>query len=204
MVIRKISQKKEELKDFQSKITEKLNSFANNSKKIIEQNGEGKLVYAGGDDILAFLNLNYLFAVIKNLRFKFPEFEKLGFELNEIDIKSTASCGIVIAHYKAPLSEVLKWTRIMEKEAKSIDNQKDAFAITVLKHSGDICSAKFHWNYEVTNDTFQNSIKIIEYLIKTLENGNFSPAFIKILILNSKNCLIKKKHIEKYPFLEQN
>lgn len=57
-------------------MTELLGEYANDVKEIIGDK-KGKLVYAGGDDILAFVNLSYLFDVLKCFRERFPKFEKI-------------------------------------------------------------------------------------------------------------------------------
>lgn len=163
-----------DLLDFHGKLTELLGTYSDNVEKSIIKSPRGKLVYAGGDDVLAFINLNHLFPVLNELREKFPEFEKI---VSVKDNKtSTASCGICIAHYKTPLSEALNWSRKMEKEAKAIDDnkedkstekEKDAFAIAVLKRSGEINKAVFKWNYKDVRAA--KDIKTIDILIDLIK-----------------------------------
>jgi len=161
------------LKEFHQGVSEKLGKYADEVNKIINKSN-GQCVYAGGDDVMAFLNLESLFCVLKKLREKFPKFENLGFKTND---KSSASAGIVVAHYKTPLSEVLKWARKMEKEAKEKGN-RDAFGIAVLKHSGEINKTVYKWKIK---DKW--TVDIMQSLILELkddENG-FSNKFIKVL-----------------------
>lgn len=175
---------KSELERFHSYLTKKLGRYANEVKNIVdsEVNPKGKLVYSGGDDVLAFINLNYLLPVMKELRKNFPAFEE--FSYIKQGKKSSASCGVCIAHYKTPLQEVLSWARKMEHEAKSIDgnNEKDAFAIAVLKRSGEIHKTVFKWKY----GTF-DTIEVLEELINLLRSPNssgnpsFSDSFVKKL-----------------------
>jgi len=161
------------LEDFHKKLTEQLGTFSKVVDGIVKK-PKGKLVYAGGDDVLAFVNLNHLLPVMRELREKFPKFEEIPHVHNQT---SSASCGVCIAHYKTPLSEALKWARMMEKEAKSIDGKKDAFAIAVLKRSGEIRKTVFKWKY---NDA--NTAEILGKLIQSLkEEGGFSNTFIKNL-----------------------
>ncbi|GBE54810.1 CRISPR-associated protein [archaeon BMS3Bbin15] len=167
------------LEDFHKKLTEQLGSFAQSVKDIIKE-PKGKLVYAGGDDVLAFINLNQLLPLMKRLREEFPKFEGFGFEIKGNN-KSSPSVGIAIAHYKTPLSEALNWARKMEKEAKK-NGGRDAFAIAVLKRSGGISKTMFKWQYGDSS-----SIEILEHLIKSLkpkegsEQADFSNTFIKNL-----------------------
>ena len=152
-----------------------------NGKLNIYKEPKGKLVYAGGDDVMAFVNLKYMFEVLEKLRIQFPKFEKLGFDIKD-NRKSSASAGIVIAHYKTPLSEVLKWARRMEREAKE-KGGRDAFAIAVLKHSGEINKTVWKWEPEDGKNLNSRNIKLLEELIKELQDdtNGFSYSFIKNL-----------------------
>jgi CRISPR-associated protein Cmr2 len=120
---------------------------------------------------------------MKKLRTKFPKFEDFGFEIKD-NKKSSASAGIAIAHYKTPLSEVLKWARKMEKEAKTIDDDKDAFAIAVLKRSGEIRKTVFKWQYGTSS-----VIDVLEDLIQSLNQEEFSNNFIKSLGLEFRRFM---------------
>src|SRR5690606_23412380 len=68
---------------------------------------KGKLVYAGGDDVLAFMKLKDLLPTVKQLRSTFSSDEVLG-------KKATVSMGIVIAHKKVPLQLVIQTVQQME------------------------------------------------------------------------------------------
>ena len=144
---------KTQLELFHKHISSLLSCFAEKAKEFVDgtegdkrdiAKAKGRTVYAGGDDYLGFVNLHYLFDVLKTLRemFKTEVSDKLGVNTEGVQFKLTKdemtfSAGITVAHYKTPLSEVLKWSRSMEKEAKDTDN-KDAFGLAVLKHSGEI------------------------------------------------------------------
>jgi CRISPR-associated protein Cmr2 len=133
--------------------------------KIVEEDHIGKVIYAGGDDVLCFVNLKDLFSVLRSLRACFSgnvrlENEKIiidwgensGFveDGNEIILtmgnSATTSAGAVIAHYKMPLRMVLKKANEMLKRAK--DGDKDSFAISLWKHSGEERKAVFKWRYD--------------------------------------------------------
>ena len=190
-------EKKTELKEFHKKLTKELGAYAEcvdgeKSENGIIKEPRGKRVYAGGDDVLAFVNLNHLLPVMKDLRTKFPEFEEFGFEVKD-NKKSSASAGIAIAHYKTPLSEVLKWAKKMEKEAKTIDDRKkaksindgkDAFAIAVLKRSGEIRKTVFKWQYGTPS-----VIDVLDHLIQSLNQKEFSNNFIKSLGLEFRRLM---------------
>ncbi|MFN4298830.1 MAG: type III-B CRISPR-associated protein Cas10/Cmr2 [Thermaurantimonas sp.] len=134
------------LHDFHTHLSDLLSGFARYASNYVDGSGtdktkKGRTVYAGGDDYLGFVNLHYLFEVIKHLReqFKAQVSDKISdgrFQIKE-NKEMTFSAGIAIAHYKTPLSEVLNWARKMEEEAKDTEN-KDSFGIAVLKKSGEI------------------------------------------------------------------
>lgn len=175
---------KTQLKEFHKRLSKELGIYAEyvdgkkNEKGLIKS-PKGQVVYAGGDDVLAFINLKHLLPVMNDLRKKFPKFEDLGFKLKD-NPKSSASAGIVIAHYKTPLSEVLKWARKMEKEAKE-EGGRDAFAIAVLKHSGEINKTVWKWGLNENGESRRT--ELLEELVKELQDDKrgFSNTFIKNL-----------------------
>ncbi len=164
---------KNRLEEFHSKMSAALLNYAKKMKDTIKP-PNGALIYAGGDDVMAFVNLSRLFNVLNVLRDEFPRFEDMGFKV-ENNCRSTVSAGVVIAHYKTPLSEVLKWARQMEKEAKELVG-RDAFAVAVMKHSGEI--NKTAWKWKISGE---DTITVIENLLKELNNKNegFSDTFIR-------------------------
>ena len=137
---------------------------------------KGKCIYAGGDDFLGFVNLKFLFPVMKELRKAYdalvsePLAEYIG------STKLTYSAGVAIAHYKTPLKEVLRWAREMEHNAKKIDDKKDAFAIAVLKHSGEIESTRYKWTQQ---DAW--FIEDFDALVRELNTKRMSNTFIKAI-----------------------
>lgn len=166
------------LQDFHSDLSLKLGEFAGVASSYLNSEERGRCVYAGGDDFLGFVNLHYLFDVMEQLRTRFHERVNIPLKreyLNE-NKKLTFSAGVVIAHYKIPLGEVLKQVRKMIYKAKNRNREKDAFCISVLKHSGEVEDAVCKWDLDGTK-----SIEIIKQIIRALEDESFSNAFIKHL-----------------------
>ena len=87
------------LQEFQDYLSGQLGKFAKIAKGILVP-PKGKTVYAGGDDFLGFVNLRYLFPVMKELREKFDQMIDLSQFSNQ---KLTFSAGVAIAHYTMPL-----------------------------------------------------------------------------------------------------
>jgi len=150
-------------------------------RKIIEEEHLGKLIYAGGDDMLAFVNLKDLLEVMRKLRAAFSGHIRIendevvvdwsngtGFVEKEsrflltMGPKASASAGIVIAHYKTPLKLVIDKVRQMEKKAKEFDEaEKNSFGLALMKHSGDVKEFCCKWK--------KDGIDMIEYIKKLSE-----------------------------------
>lgn len=174
------TEKENSLEDFHHELTKLLGQFAEYSNKYL-QIPRGKTVYAGGDDFLGFVNLTHLFEVLRHLRQAFDK----QIDVSEYsDQTMTFSAGVVIAHYKTPLSEVLKWTRKMEKTAKDMQN-KNAFAVAVMKHSGEVEQTVLPWNSNLEYANLSNRWipEIIENIAKGISKDRFSNTFIQNLSL---------------------
>ena len=163
---------KSKLEEFHKGLSEALSENAKNAKDIVDR--YGKTVYAGGDDFLGFVSLKNLMPALKELREEFKKSvnDKLSDMINQ---EITMSAGIAIAHYKTPLKTVLDWARAMEKEAKE-SGGRDAFAIAVLKHSGEIHKTVWKWF-----DEEKSNIERIEVILKKLIEKKFSTNFIYTL-----------------------
>jgi CRISPR-associated protein Cmr2 len=165
---------KNKLASFQKKCSELLFNYADWAQNELKS-PKGRTVYTGGDDFLGFVNINYLFEVLNALRDTFEsdvnmklkeEFENdLVLEGSDA-FNFTFSAGVVLAHYKTPLSIVLKKAREMEHRAKE-KGGRDALAVAVMKHSGETHEGILKW----TQLTYLKFIQ--EQLL-----SNFSASFI--------------------------
>jgi len=142
-------------------ISTALNNFALHLARVaVEEAFLGKLIYAGGDDLMAMVAVHDLPGLMLALRALYSgnsprldggiaeDFDKLTVENGFALLKSgnrkslfrlmgenaTASMGAVVAHHKSPLSRVLGDLRSAERKAKNAG--RDAFAITLNKRSG--------------------------------------------------------------------
>lgn len=186
-------------------------------KRIIEEKYQGKLIYSGGDDVLALVNIEDLLNMINDLRAAFsgnidtkltanyenknPGFYEEGDKIFTLmGEKATMSAGICIAHYKEPLSIVLRNAREMEKIAKQYNhntNKKNAFCIRILKHSGETEKSVYPWYFD-ENGIKTTSISYFNHLIKEFKETKISDSFIYDLYEEfSKLNLIDNGKIEK-------
>ena len=136
--------------------------------RVIEGEHLGRVLYAGGDDVLAMLPVADLLHAMYRLRYAYSGdapgdpagssrddlmrpaglfctdgFASLDGRLMRMMGGATASCGAVIAHYMAPLAAVLRELRAAEKRAK--DAGRDRFSLTVVKRSGGRVSLTAEW-----------------------------------------------------------
>jgi hypothetical protein len=112
--------------------------------EVIESEHAGRVIYAGGDDVLAILPVAHLIPVMQRLRQVYSGHDsssadldwrqarrnprlaiKDGFGLLRgrlllrlMGEKATASCGAVIAHHQAPLAAVLRELRAGAKHQR--------------------------------------------------------------------------------------
>ena len=154
-----------------TKISSELNTYTKKVRQTVDNDYLGKLIYAGGDDVLALANLSDLLGILHQLRWDFPNLN------GQKNPASTASAGVCIAHCKVPLGDVLNRARAMEQEAKSVDG-KNALGIALLKHSGNISQTVFKWKYKVENAENINMIKVSQNLVELIQTGEVSKKFI--------------------------
>ncbi len=208
--------KNEDLAVFQGRVSEKLGEFSKwiyehlDNKSGETEKGKMDVIYAGGDDFRGLVNLNDLFEVATRLRKEFDEQVNKALR-SEVDGDITFSMGITIAHYKEPLSIVLRTTREMEKLAKS-KGERNAFAIAALKHSGDNHKAYFKWDGEKDmakwnalkdlvghfqndcSETFARSLELEFYGLKDGQ-GKMENAMETLRVINPDTKLEERKEI---------
>lgn len=114
-----------------SALSQKLSEFANEVKSIIGgHEHEGVPIYAGGDDMLAYLPLHTALKCIEALNDAFKQ-AMSDFHYEE-DQSPTLSAGLAIAHHLTPLSDVLAQARRAEKAAKRVEG-KNGLVISLSK-----------------------------------------------------------------------
>jgi CRISPR-associated protein Cmr2 len=176
-----------------------LNDFSQTVvRQVVEEEHLGRVIYAGGDDVLGMLPVADLLSCMQRLRHAYsghdPAHEggvgegltlqsgfaalKQGKRLQVMRMmgeKATTSCGAVIAHHLAPLSAVLRELRAAERRAKS-DGGRDAFSITVIKRSGGVQSVTAKWGEPLA-------------LLGTLRDFLAEPAVSRRAVYNSLEWL---------------
>jgi len=100
----------------------------------IAANYRARVIYNGGDDVLAFAPLDTAIAFAHALADKFHE-----------KTTRTASAGIVIAHHLSPLGTALQTARRAEEMAKALRDEKNALCVIALKRSGEPIEVRTAW-----------------------------------------------------------
>jgi CRISPR-associated protein Cmr2 len=118
-----------------------LAGFAQQARQIVEQQHRGVLVYAGGDDVLAFLPLPEALACAEDLRNCFAT--AMASACADIIPCPTLSVGLGIGHLLESLGELLALGRSAERLAKDIRN---ALAVIVEKRSGNTYAWRAGWD----------------------------------------------------------
>jgi CRISPR-associated protein Cmr2 len=127
--------------DKHREISRVLAGFSRDARKIVK-NHLGTPVYAGGDDVLAFMPLHTVFACAKELAEEFSK--RLTTFTYDKDHSPTLSIGIAVVHHLDSLREALDLARNAEKQAKGVSG-KNAVAIRVSKRSGEERAVAGKW-----------------------------------------------------------
>jgi CRISPR-associated protein Cmr2 len=182
---------------YHAAISRALNGFSLHvARRVVEDVHCGKLIYSGGDDVLAMSSVKDVLSMILALRCAYsgtvPASDeetvwrslnlenhglllKNGYALIErsrlllrtMGDRATASAGVVIAHHKAPLGSVLREARAAERAAKAAG--RDAFSISLMKRSGGITRFTSHWYLHGIGETQASAAGILFRLRDALE-----------------------------------
>ena len=114
-----------------------LSAFSSEVRAIVEMN-HGSLIYAGGDDVMAYLPLDTALDCANEIQRKFCTIMNDALSRTGITVDSppTFSAGLAIVHYSEALSSALELARSAERIAKDSAG-RDAVAIIQNKMSGN-------------------------------------------------------------------
>lgn len=165
-----------------------LNQYSLNAvKEIVEEKFPGKLIYSGGDDVLAILPLEYALECAEQLRYYFSGNIN---NKNEIDLKQTngfymidkkiitslgnnvsMSAGMVFSHIKYNFQNALKKSLYAKNQAKErLD--RDAYFIVIIKHSGSEVNFGLKWS-----NNQERTVKALKKILNLVEEKKVSMNF---------------------------
>ena len=157
--------------DEQKDLSQKLSEFTTEVKKTVEDEYYGKLIYAGGDDVLALLPIEFAlkcaYEIQKEFKGKLEDIEnKIQNKLQEknekkdkTEYKFTMSAGLLFAYHKLPLNYVLNKVREFEQKAKNSGKNRVHFGY--IKHSLAYAEASISWDkYEIFEEILNKESQI--------------------------------------------
>lgn len=122
-----------------------LGNFAGQARTAVEQDHRGVLVYAGGDDLLAFLPVPEALACAEELREQFAGVVESACRFLPPEHRPTLSVGVGIGHVMESMGHLLELGRAAEAEAK---DQRNALCVLAEKRSGGRRSWRAQWSDE--------------------------------------------------------
>jgi len=170
---------------FHQTFSRRLGEFALNKVKKIVEDHYGKLIYCGGDDVLALLPTDFVLSCAKQIQSAFKE---------TLSPFASMSAGIVIAHYKCPLKVVLDEVRDAEKKAKN-EYGKNSFCVKVLTHSGEWWDTGSKWQLEDV-DVLEFIRNLICKFMSDEISSRFPYQFLHITMTLLKNGKYNEKTYE--------
>ncbi|MBZ0275575.1 MAG: type III-B CRISPR-associated protein Cas10/Cmr2 [Anaerolineae bacterium] len=130
-----------------SSFSRTLAAFARNDvKRIVEEQYIGRVVYAGGDDVLALLPVRGALQVAEELRKRFSEVidDAQIMNCNKEAIHLTVSTGLACIHHTHNLQDAVHAASHAQKNAKN-QYGRDAVAVEFLRRSGEPRSMGHKW-----------------------------------------------------------
>lgn len=140
-----------------------LAGFANTARDIVERH-KGVLVYAGGDDVLAFVPIPEVLSCAQELRMGFRAVMAPGCVPTANVERPTLSIGIGVGHVMDGMGHLLNLGRDAEREAK---RDRNSLAIIVDKRSGGLRKWKASW----LDNPVDSLTKAVELLHQRLPVG---------------------------------
>jgi len=127
--------------DHQEKVSNALSQFTRQVPRIVYQSN-GVLVYAGGDDVFAFLPLNTALACACEIRLAYLKaFQECATHVPEASI----SAAVVYAHMNTALGTVVRDAHKLLDEVAKKRTGRNAFAVRVWKRGGPIITFAKPW-----------------------------------------------------------
>jgi hypothetical protein len=204
--------RKEKLeRTFHEKFSKALSDYAREIKSLESKEKFGlRIVYAGGDDVLAVADLREFLDFAEKLN---PTFK------NKVGKDASVSAGIVIGHQKDNLAYLLNEAGRAEKKAKSVEG-KSAFCITVIPRRGGPVSFWAKWEFlNLFKDTIEyfekeiigdRTVYDIKDIAGKLEASEEKPTEIVLALLRGmlkrrvdENKLKEHLRKEKKAFIEE-
>ncbi len=149
--------------DDPEELSRRLFAFTRKAEQIIKSY-QGKCVYIGGDDFLAFLPVAFhkdnCLQTVLDCAVELSQLYKdiVNEQISDDNAKSTLSIGVNIAYYKYPLSYALKNAREQLFVKAKGQTHKNSLALRLTKHSGKSLELLFAFDSDELN-SFKNLLQ---------------------------------------------
>lgn len=142
---------------------------ASTLREIVENTHLGRVVYSGGDDVLAFVPLHTLWRCLRDIEAAFTADAALGSEV-------TLSAGVAIYDWRSPLSLALRTARKAEGKAKQT---KGCVVVNLEIRSGAPIELRLPWKFyddeTRTHVDLLDVSRMVEELVAAGDQGKKSP-----------------------------
>lgn len=156
-----------------------LAQFTITARTIVERDHRGVLIYAGGDDVLAFVCVQDAIRCATALQCAFVEgVSKVLTCFDAVTTKPTLSVGVGVGHVLQSLGNLLELGREAERSAKRAG--RDRLAVRFEKHSG----TQRQW-ISAWDDQPQT---VLERSVGLLDSGSLSTKKVHELALLRERC----------------
>lgn len=135
--------------DQHRQFSEALSGFAAAARQVVDHH-HGILVYAGGDDVLAFLPVDRCLDCARALHDAFDR--ALASWSGMTGTELTLSVGLAIAHFMEPLADLLGYGRAAEAHAKrpcredGEQSDRNGLAVHLIKRGGGPLAVRAGWS----------------------------------------------------------
>lgn len=178
-------------------ISDSLNNFARFGVQPAIKNANGKLIYAGGDDVCAVLPLETAVSCAKKISESYtlsfaeytkdgagaikklePSMKKIGYHLGSGAEGISLSGAVIIAHHKQPLREVIQDAhRVLDDIAKE-KTGRNAIAIRLKKRSGGDRDFSCKWNELNLFDSSKTVFQSFENICNAAKDEKISTSLL--------------------------
>jgi CRISPR-associated protein Cmr2 len=178
--------------------------------EVIQKDAKGVVIYAGGDDFLAFVPSTFVLDLVYKTRrhYSIGDLEHRGFhKLGDgyfVSLgKASRSYSVIFSHFKYPMNQLLKLSYEFLKSAKKMrtiheafGKSKDILLLAYCPRGGGI-KAK-----SAIPLSFEKPIRLLMMLINGIENGPFSHSLIYDLLMEMRSYGEKTQQFRAFELLE--
>jgi CRISPR-associated protein Cmr2 len=182
-------------KEKHKQISQALSTFAHTvALPLVEDAYPARLIYAGGDDVLAFAPLARerreadqpatILELVEMLQTRYTNIVSAVLPPSHKGTerrRATASTGIAIAHHYTSLSYVLRSARAAEQAAKRRYG-RNALVVTLLRRSGEQTQVGCHWHYPQVTDPDGQPIRLFMCFYTLFKKDILSPKCVHLLL----------------------